>query len=394
MARRLGRFLGVTDLFRSQAELAAAHDAHAAAFAVATSQMATIARRLRQLELSATTPAIEWSADGFGASLYGSHAQYLDACDRAYGDLRLVQNFRPFSDAVPTVVCVARNEASRIRDFIEHYLAIGAQTIHLIDNASTDETARIATAYPAVTLWETTSSFAAAGFGQMWIGGLVRRHGLGSWVINVDADEFLVFPGMEHHGVAELQARLEERGQTRMLTPLIDMYAGPASGGSPGLSVWEQTPYFDGGSQDGPSSYRVDASALGPTLRGGPRERMLRAIGSGENVCLRKAAVSRWHASTAYANMHFPFPFEETPAEASAGLLHFKFLADFSEKVDEAIAEGQHWNDSVEYRWYRQWLSSADGSLYEPSMSRRYESPACLIDAGLIVPFDWGGVDT
>jgi hypothetical protein len=318
------------------------------------------------------------------------HAEYQAACDRALREVELVGNFRPFSSEVPTVVCVARNEEEKIDAFIRHYEKLGARSIHLIDNNSSDDTARIAVSHACVTLWRASGSYADAAYGQMWVGGLVRMYGLGNWVVNVDVDEFLVYSNMEQHGIADLQAFLASQGQTRMLTPLVDMYSGPEASTAPDAMLLAQAPYFDDKIFQGRPSYTWHQSHFGPILYGGPRARLMTAIGATEVPCCRKVAIARWDASTAYANVHFPFPFHESPCSAQGALLHFKFTADFASKVDEALATGEHWHDGIQYRRYKEWLGNPRrASLYDAISSRFYEGPPSLIGAELIVPIEW-----
>jgi hypothetical protein len=113
-------------------------------------------------------------------------------------------------------------------------------------------------------------------------------------------------------------------------------------------------------------------------------------IGANDDPCLQKVAVARWDAATAYANVHYPFPLDQNPDVPQGSLLHFKFLSDFRAKVDEALASREHWNNSLEYQRYHDWLCSPHRvPLYEPSLSRRYSGPHSLIDAQLMVPLDW-----
>lgn len=51
-----------------------------------------------------------------------------------------------------------------------------------------------------------------------------------------------------------------------------------------------------------------------------------------------------------------------TPSPLVAPLLHYKFMPDFEKKIEAAIAEGQHWNGSTEYRVYK------EGSLIEKTL--------------------------
>jgi Glycosyl transferase family 2 len=329
-----------------------------------------------------------WSDDVFESGLlWPSHAAYLYECDRAFAsEVRLVQNFRGFASKAPTVVCVVRNEALRIQAFIEHYVDLGAAGIHLIDNGSTDATVAIAAkCSPLVTIWQTSASYAKSAYGQMWSGGLVRQLGLGTWVLNVDADEFLVYEGMEEHGLADLQALLIERRQTRLRTPLIDTYSGPDVVATEDASPLQQAPYFDAL----PQAWSPTESPDLP-VHFGPRARMMQAANTGHRPALQKVALARWDHTTAYANIHKPYPFAENPIASQGALLHFKFLRDFATKVREALADGEHWRDALEYRLYREWLAAHDlRELYDVRHSRRYSGPRSLIEAGLLQRLNW-----
>ena len=62
-----------------------------------------------------------------------------------------------------------------------------------------------------------------------------------------------------------------------------------------------------------------------------------------------------------------------------AGLLHFKFLSDFPERVDVAVAGRQYHGDSREYRAYSDGLASDGGLVLRDSRSIRYEGPDQLV---------------
>ena len=334
--------------------------------------------------------SIIWSDDAVAtAPVWPSHAAYLAECDRAFNtELRLVVNFRAFSPKSPTVVCVVRNEAIRIEAFIRHYMDLGTSSIHLIDNASTDGTGNIAVkCSSSVTVWHTSASYARAAHGQMWSGGLVRRYGLGHWILNVDADEFLVYDGMKQHGLADLQGLLAKRDQTRLRTPLIDMYAGPGASTAKEATPIAQAPYFDSLSPSQVDS--VKSTGVLPTDFG-PRARMMRTLNIIHRPNLQKIALARWDRSTAYANVHIPFPFDQNPLSSQGALLHFKFLRDFADKVNEAVVTGEHWRDGLEYRSYQDWLALPDRpALYDASNSVLYAGPASLIQSGLLEPLGW-----
>jgi hypothetical protein len=66
-----------------------------------------------------------------------------------------------------------------------------------------------------------------------------------------------------------------------------------------------------------------------------------------------------------------------------AGILHFKFLGDFPERVADAVARGQHAGGASEYRRYQRGLDGGGLSAHG-AVTRRYESSESLIEAGLM----------
>lgn len=335
---------------------------------------------------------MKWHVDALAfGDRWPNHTSYLRACDNAYKQLTCVSGSGEFTSDVPTVVCVARNEERRLPAFIAHYKKLGVQKLHIVDNASSDRTAEIALSFTNVTLWRTQDSYARSAFGQLWAGALVRRHGLNNWVLNLDADEFLVYGGMDTVSLGDVQAYLSATGAERLFTPLIDIYPDEVDAD---ISVaFDDTSkcFFDGNIDDDQFSYRFEQTRFGPRLSGGPRSRMMSAIGKTEFPWLSKFAMAKWDSATAYANVHFPYPFDRNPGEAFAALLHLKLLGDFPERVASAIQDGEHFNAAAEYKSYQKWLrSDSIAALYSADHSRRYEGPQSLLDAGLIEFPPWG----
>jgi glycosyl transferase family 2 len=326
---------------------------------------------------------------------------YLAACDAAYGQLERMCGQADFPPDGVTAVCVARNEAERLPSFLAHYRDLGVRHIHVIDNASTDGTCAIAAAWPGTTVWRTDASYADAVFGQIWIGAVVRRHGIGRWVLNVDADEHLVYDGMDRQDIGSLCGWLRARGQARLFAPLIDLYPRlplrKGSGFWPGRwwSLMRARPegdtdgkscYFDrAGPADAPN-YHCQRFGVGTCVKGGVRARVI--AGNRDAFWLNKVPLALWDGDTAYCHVHFPFPFDLNPHEPLGALLHYKFVGDFQGRVSAAIRENQHWQGSSEYRLYEEWLATG-APLFDRRYSVRYDGPESLIAEGLLMPIAW-----
>jgi|SRR5208282_2643126 len=192
---------------------------------------------------------MEWCEDIFTQQdmVCPRHADYLATCDHAFQQLQLKNEIVEFTAEVPTVVAVVRDEARRLPIFLDYYRALGVRAFHVVSNRSTDETESILLKDPGVTLWRTEDSYRDAALGQLWIAAIVRRYGIGKWVLNVDADELLVFPGMDEFGLKDLQAWLTRNSYTRLVAHLIDLY-GPHrwhESTSPGGSLFIDKNYVE-----------------------------------------------------------------------------------------------------------------------------------------------------
>jgi glycosyltransferase involved in cell wall biosynthesis len=298
------------------------------------------------------------------------------------------------SDGV-TVVCVARNEADLLPSFLAHYLKLGVRHIHVVDNSSSDSTRDLASSWPRTTVWSTSASYAVAALGQLWKAAIVRRHGLGNWVLNLDADEHLVYDGMDRLDIRSLCDWLRSRRQTRLFAPLIDMYPGLATveGHSSFLnrpadeSTLERYPYFDRKELPGSANYQFQETSEGIHVKGGVRSRVI-AEPSEDVFCLTKVPLALWDEETAYGNAHFPFPFSCNPHQNYGALLHFKFAGDLRTRVSQAIQENQRWKNSYESRLYDRWLGTGK-PLFDEQYSVRYRGPESLISQGLLQPIEW-----
>lgn len=334
---------------------------------------------------------MKWHDDAlaFGEA-WPNHAAYLRACDESYRRLTLLSAFGGFTPDVPTVVCVMRNEERRLPLFVDHYRKLGVKSIHIIDNKSTDRTADIALSYANVTVWRANDSYARASFGQLWVGALVRRHGLNHWVLNVDADELLVYENMDAIGLGDVQDHLSRHDIERLFTPLIDIYSKDLTIDVSSALDGKTAVFFDGKPGDGPFAYRLEETRFGPALTGGPRRRMVAAIGKITSPWLSKFSLAKWDSTTAYANVHFPYPFDRNPSDTFAALIHLKLFEDLAARASGAIDEGEHADDASEYKSYKKWLDSmASPTLLSDEYSVEYKGPRSLLDAGVIEAAPW-----
>lgn len=351
------------------------------------------------------TDDIDWIYDSIRTpERWLNEGEFLRRCDAALGELELCNELVPFQSDGVTLVAVMRNEERMLPAFFAHYRSLGVQAFHIIDNGSIDGTAAFVRAQEHATLWYTEASFRAAACGCMWVGAIVRRHGLGRWVLHVDADEFMVYPGMERHGVRELAAALARRGQSRCSAPMIDMYADGRQlpGGSfempdepsampTRVASWtsvqeliDRYPYYDSAARG--HGYRMVDHGHGLLgFHGGARMRLREQAGWGADFWIGKTPLVRWHDRTAYGNVHVPWPFKENPPRLQAALLHFKLTDALPAKIDEALEHRQHAYQAREYQIMQELMRAGRfDHLFDPALSLRYETPHTLVADGLI----------
>lgn len=297
------------------------------------------------------------------------------------------------ADRVPLLIAVMRDEARRLPAFLAHYRALGVRRFAILDNGSRDGTRARLAAEQDVDLYAVDRPFQGK---QGWINALIAREGYGRWYLQVDADERLVFDGMEEgRGLGDLIAFAETRGLTRLRGMLVDLY--PAG------------PLLDPGA--GPATL-FDAVGYVETLclerisrKGGPRRRAFGPAdadrpGAGPGRGPTEAAVFdpeltkyplfRIGAGEVAASPHHLHPYGENyRSDCLLGLLHDKFGPGFRAHALRAAAERNYWAESLEYRRLLAQLATDPRLTLAHAGSRTYRSPADLVDAGLIAPIAW-----
>ena len=117
-----------------------------------------------------------------------------------------------------------RNELMRIRWFLDYYRKIGVNHFFIIDNDSDDGTYEFLLKQKDVFTFWTNDDFSKAGQGIRWINELVEQFGRDKWCLYVDADEALVYPGMEKTGLHHLTAYMKRKGHEALSAFMLDMY--------------------------------------------------------------------------------------------------------------------------------------------------------------------------
>jgi hypothetical protein len=279
-------------------------------------------------------------------------------------------------EAIVLVACV-RDEMIRIGQFLDHYRRIGVDHFALVDNGSEDGTGEWLEQQPDVSLYRTSQSFAAAGCGWAWIETLLDRHAADRWCLVADADELLVYPGYPDRSLRDLVAYHAAHGFTAMASLMLDMYGVPLCPPKEAVgSLFDLCPYYD--SEGIRVACRVLLDRAQDRLVGGFRQRVL-----GTRVILNKVALFHNRPGVGLSMGNHAI-IGARCSDLRAVHLHFKFLADFHERVVVAIARGEHWNGASEYHSYARALGDHKALDVLYVGSRRWAGVQPLIDCGIM----------
>lgn len=312
-------------------------------------------------------------------SVWASVADYRRAAQAALMDLQKVRDLGPLpGDVIPLVACV-KNERTLIDAFMNHYRRLGVGRFLFIDTGSIDGTLEFLAAAPDVELWRAAGSFAKANNGALWADGVLQYRAPGRWILRADADEFLVFAGMKK-GIRDLIRSLENIGESRLHAPMLDVYSD-----RPILQTFikpEDDPlkiccWFDGV----PDSSQRRQNGL--WVYGGVRHRLFFKDFPG-GPGLTKYPLALYDDQTAYISGHTPTPFDRNFLAPKGRLLHVKLHSALLPRAQWAVVAKQYWNESFEYERYLEVLSANPDLQAHCSISKKYEGPDTLSQAGLI----------
>ncbi len=310
-------------------------------------------------------------------------------------DLKLVQLGAGAADRDGIFVfSTLRNERRRLPYFLDYYRKLGITQFFIVDNQSSDGTADYLMAQPDVSLWYTEASYKHAKYGVLWMNLLLRKFGSNHWCLNVDCDEFLVYPHVTKRPIRALTDWLDARSMRTFPAMLLDMYAKENLEDidhKTGQNPFDILKYFDSGNY----TQRHGGQYGNLWIQGGPRQRAFFADSPGKAPALNKIPLVKWKSSYVYtSSTHSLLPrslnvtFDNVGGEKISGcLLHSKFLPDLNAKVSEELNRQQHYAESQEYLAYNH--GAGPKLNFWTTHSTRFKSWQQLEDLGLMSSGGW-----
>ena len=297
----------------------------------------------------------------------------------------------PYAENQAIVVCLVRDAAYHIRPFIEHYRQLGVRHIVLLDNGSSDETVRLASAYSLVSVFQTDVPFRSNNRGMRRY--LVRRFGGHErWVLVVDVDELFDYPYSDRIDLGSLLRYLHSKGFSAMAAYILDMLPdGPLTEIDDTLPLKKAYPCYDISAVQKLGYFEVDGyhgerwvrhnTVANPDIKrylGGIRAQAFDL----PDVYLIKHPLMLRDGRTRLVHQHFVD--HAAVADVTGVLYHYKFLPGFHAKVDDAVRTGQYADDSWEYQRYQKVLERKPNLRLKTDSARELQSVNDLVSEGFL----------
>lgn len=230
----------------------------------------------------------------------------------------------------PILISVVKNEIEKLPLFFEHYRKLGIKKFAIIDNMSDDGSLEFLKQQKDAEVYLVKDEF--RGFlKEGWINRVMAQYGFNRWYLVADADELLVWPGMEELSLSKMIQKFNKRKLFRPLTIMVDMYPQGELYKNPSKDILNECRYFDKDTYYWLDNQKVDI------LSGGPRKRVFQ-----REVWLSKTPLFYLRPKELLCCAHYMYPYYKSrKQECPLALLHYKFAyKDSYKRMKEYIRNG------------------------------------------------------
>jgi hypothetical protein len=286
------------------------------------------------------------------------------------------------------VLCHVRDEAQLLPHFLKHYRDIGVTRFAFVDNGSTDNTLAYLLDQGDCDVFQFIGSFKNHRAGMIWKNLLLLTYLPSKWYFSADADEHAVYEGWPGISLDQFANRMSAKGRSAVTALMVDMYSdGPLVEAriEPGASILGTCPYFDGGGYQIklPENWREEDF---PRLSayGGPVSRIFGR--KGKHGWMAKTPLIL-EPNIYFNDPHTVLPFGLNLSPVEIALLHFRFSATVSQKIDRVLTSRQYSDGSIDdYENLRTRLDQDPGFSFFYSGSVKFQTPAQFIERSMIGP--------
>ncbi len=286
------------------------------------------------------------------------------------------------SDGV-VLLCRIENGEEWIPQFLAHYRALGVGHMVFLDTGSTDRTLELLMGND-VTVYTTAIPFKTH---RLWMRRvLMDLCRPDTWTLNVDIDELFDYPFSSLVRLPALCSYLDQHAMTAMRAHMLDCFAPGLLGSREGLAdalLQEQYPLYDLHDVtviDEPEYF----DNMLPAYVGGIRKTI---FDRGDFWLTKHPLVKTGSGVRAFEDGEHHVTGARY-ADVTGVLLHYKFTPSFRAYVEESVRRGQHWNDSEEYRAYKDVLKKEPRLSLQQGTSRRWKGVDALVDEGFLMMSD------
>lgn len=261
-----------------------------------------------------------------------------------------------------TLICVVKNEHTRIVEFIQYYRQLGIGKFVFVDDKSTDGTKEFLEKQDDVDLWTSDVAYSTTNR-QAWIARLIDQYGFNRWYLVVDSDEFITYPNCENKPLTDIVSVMNRNGLKRAHCFLLDMYSKEGLFSSKNTRVTQTYTYFD------KNGYVITDRVKLINISGGMRVRVF----SFKSFFLSKYPLFFAEPGFVPCNSHFSFPFANRKEVLNLGVLrHYKFSEEDRLKYRERVEKKNFYNGSEEYSIYLDEAGGAARHLIDHNVSTEY----------------------